>query len=267
MEMHKKYISNQEVEIIQLLHELSLDDCMLIYSVEGNTLVEYKGIHISRSKWDICKLYEEILLPFRNIKVKHFTPGFYCHMNANISPKEDDYRLYLVKELGEILGLTDNKMGTKLKYNIYCYVKKAVEGIINDDIKINQFCLLHGDLYNGNILMYNGRYSMIDFEYIRFGPPQLEWAFLLFWDTLTETEKNKRNIFLTKTVEDIKTLREKKLINTTDVRLVLEIFLPSIIASALHFCDEGKFSENSMIKKGMINFWNNEYIMIKEKLQ
>lgn len=266
MEMHKKYISNQEVEIIQLLHELSLDDCTLIYSVEGNMLVEYKGSHISRSKWDICKLYEEILLPFRNIKAEHFTPGFYCHMNADISPRENDYRLYLVKELGEILGLADGKMGTTLKYDVYCYVREAVEGLINDDIEINQFCLLHGDLYNGNILMHNGRYSMIDFEYIRFGPPQLEWAFLLFWDTLTEIDENKRNIFLAKIVEDIKTLREKKLVSITDIRLVLEIFLPAIVATALHFFDEGRFGESAMIKNGMTNFWNNEYIMIKEEL-
>ena len=263
MEMHKKIITDQEAEIINLLKELSLDACTLVRSVKDNILTEYKGNHISRTQWDICKINEEIIAPFRNIKVKSFTPGFYSHMNSGVPHDETDYRLYLVRELSEILDYSDDK-STDLKYKVFYQVRSAVERLIDEDIEINQFCLLHGDLYNGNILICENKYSMIDFEYVRFGPPQLEWAFLLCWDLMTESDLSKRHRILNKVLDEVQILKREHILGETDWRIIVDIFLPAIISASMHFSECGRFDGGDLIYSGVKYFWDEEYQVIKE---
>lgn len=264
MEMHKKVITDQEVEIIHLLQELSLDACTLVRSVEDNILTEFKGNHVSRYQWDIYKIYEEIITPFRKIEVKSFTQGFYSHMSSGVLHNESDYRLYLVRELSELLPYSDDKL-TDPKYAAFFQVRYAIEKLIDEGVEINQFCLLHGDLYNGNILMYDGKYSMIDFEYVRFGPTQLEWAFLLCWDLMTEFDLSKRHRILHKVLDEVQILKRKHILKEIDFRLIVDVFLPAIVSVSIHFSECGRFDRGDLINRGVKYFWNEEYQVIKRR--
>lgn len=263
MKMHNKIITEQEVEIIHMLQDLSLDEYTLVSCVKDNVLTEYVGNHIPRCQWDICKMNDEIIVPFRNIRAKSFTPGFYSHMNSGVMHEEKDYRLFLLKELEAILDYSEEDINQP-EYAVFCLVRDAIEKLINEGIEINQFCLLHGDLYNGNILMYNNKYLLIDFEYVRFGPPQLEWAFLLYWDLMMEMDLSKRHRILVKVLDEIQLLKRKLLLNETDLRLIVDVFLPAVVALSLHLSENGRFDKGDIIHKGVTYFWDKEYQVIKE---
>ena len=265
MSEYKKQISDREVQIIQLLEDLALFPCTLIKKIENNVLVETCGNHISRMQWDILKVNNDIIAPLRKFQSKKFSPGFYCHMNSLTKIDESDYRLYLLQEIKENIGRAVDK-GKKYdeKYIIYREVEKTIRWLIDKKVEINQFYLLHGDLYNGNILYYQGKYAMIDFEYVRFGPSQLEWAFLLFWDLIVESNTEKRENFMKKVRDDIITLKMHGVIDDMDIKMILELYLPCIVCLSMNSCDMGLFEACEEISYGLRKFWNSEYKIFKE---
>lgn len=267
MNLHKKIISNEEVQIVQLLNDLKLLDCTLIQKIENNVLIEKCGKHVSRNQWDILKIYVEVIAPFHSIKSDDFSPGFYCHLNLMQDVKEKDYRVYMLNGIRKTINYTISKEDSNdVKYKIYKEIEKTINGLIKDDFKINQFNLLHGDLYNGNVLFLNGKYSLIDFEYIRFGPFQLEWAFLLFWDLIVENDIEKRKIFFNKIRNDLRILKTNHILNNSDMRLIIELYLPSIVCLSLNSCDRNVYTNEKIIREGLIRFWDYEYYVFKEEM-
>lgn len=188
-------------------------------------------------------------------------------MNTLKEFKEKDYRLYLLKEIGDALNISINGNSNEVKYLIFREIEQAVRELIQKGIEINQFHLLHGDLYNGNILMYEGKYALIDFEYVRFGPSQLEWAFVLFWDLMTEQNLEKRVRIKQKVFDELDILEKEKILSNTDIMLIQKLFLPAIICLALHHCDMSKFAENDLIRTGLLKFWNDENKFFTERLK
>jgi len=147
MNLHKKIISNEEVQIVQLLNDLKLLDCTLIQKIENNVLIEKCGKHVSRNQWDILKIYVEVIAPFHSIKSDDFSPGFYCHLNLMQDVKEKDYRVYMLNGIRKTINYTISKEDSNdVKYKIYKEIEKTINELIKDDFKINQFNLLHGDL-------------------------------------------------------------------------------------------------------------------------
>lgn len=264
MNVHKKIISDEEVQIIQLLNDLKLLECTLVQKVENNVLVEKEGKHISRTHWDIIKMYNEIIAPFHNIKMDRFSPGFYCHLSLTQGTEENDYKVYLLNGLKKTIGYTiDKKDSNEVKYKIFRLIEKTIKGLIEDDFEINQFNLLHGDFYNGNVMLIDGKYSLIDFEYVRFGPSQLEWAFLLFWDLIVENNREKREKFFCKVCSDLKTLMTNHILSNEDLKLIIELYLPSIVCLSLNSCDKSAFIDKNIVREGLMRFWNKEYSIIK----
>lgn len=264
MSVHKKIISDEEVQIIQLLNDLELLGCTLIRQVEKNVLIEKEGEHISRTHWDIIKMYNEIIAPFHNIKSDRFSPGFYCHLNFTVDVEKNDFRIYLLNGLKEAIGYTiDKQNSSEVKYEIFRLIDKTIKGLIEDDFEINQFSLLHGDFYNGNVMFIDGKYSLIDFEYVRFGPSQLEWAFLLFWDLIVENNRDKREKFFYKVRSDLKILMTNHILSNEDLRLMIELYIPSIVCLSLSSCDKNTFIDKNIVRDGLMRFWNKEYNIIK----
>lgn len=264
MKTHKKNISDEEVQIIQVLDDLKLLGCTLVQQVENNVLVEKEGEYISRTHWDIIKMYNEIIAPFHNIKSDRFSPGFYCHLGFAQSTEKNDFRVYLLNGLKEAIGYTIDKQDSKeVKYEIFRIIDKTIKGLVEDGLEINQFNLLHGDFYNGNVMFSNGKYSLIDFEYVRFGPPQLEWAFLLFWDLIVEKNREKREKFFFKVYSDLKILMTNNILSNEDLKLMFELYLPCLVCLSLNSCDKNTFNDENIIREGLMRFWKKEYNIIK----
>lgn len=267
MKLHKKKLSNFEIEIVHLLKELTLIENTLIQSVEGNTLIEFEGHHIERLKWNIVKLYNEAIKPFHRIHSDRFTPGIYSFMSSNIVDLEKDYRVHLLSELNRLISFSssqDEKI--LLKNEIFNVVSDSIALLIRENIEIKNFCLLHGDLYNGNLLFYNNKYVLIDFEYVRFGPFQLDITFLIFWDYISESDNLKRRKSIDSALSNIKDLKFNGIINDLDIFLILDLFLPVLLCCTLQFCEGNKYLNSEEISEGIKRFWVYEYSIFKGEI-
>lgn len=267
MKTHSKNISNKEIEIISLLKELQLMDCTLICSINGNSLEEYKGNHVGRTQWDILKLYKEIIYPFHSIKSIFYSPGVYSFIGIE-SPltNNEPYLNYLSNEILKLCELPEGDVHSQLRSEIKKKAIHSIEGLKKNKIEIKEFSLLHGDLYNGNILIHNDRYAMIDFEYLRFGPSLIEWAFLLFWDLVVCDKTNTRRKIIEKILSDIRTLIDNDILSVDDVRLICDIYLPSILFFSLHNAIDNNYLFNNTIIKGIDLFWKSEYKIVRTEI-
>lgn len=267
MEIHSKNISMKEIEIISLLGELQLMECTLIYSIDGNCLNEYEGKHIGRTQWDILKIYKEIIHPFHRIKSPSYSTGIYSFIGAGSTLKDnEEYFEYILHEILKILKVPVHGTKLRLQRDILEFARHCIEGLKKDDIEIKEFSLLHGDLYNGNILIHNNRYAMIDFEYLRFGPSLMEWAFLLFWDLVVCDKANNRSKIIEKILSDIRILIDNDILDTDDVRMICDIYLPIILGFSLHNAIENNYLFNDTIIKGIDSFWRSEYKMMRTEI-
>lgn len=266
--MHRKVISNEEIEIIRQLEELSLIQNTLIHSVEDNMLIEYEGVHVTRTEWQIGKIYNEAIKPFHSIRSNRFTPGIYSFMSSNTLCDEVDYRFYLLEELNKIIiPAAHNLESYILKRELYTVAKSGINRLIRDNIEINDFCLLHGDLHNGNILMHNSKYALTDFEYMRFGPQQIEWAFFLFWDAITELKMNVRRAYINSVAQNIIELKKSNILDEFNYSLIAHVFLPVLLCLVIQYCENGKYVNNAEIINGINIFWRSEYSLFKGDLK
>lgn len=254
------------MSIIAMLEELSLTQYTLIDSVKNGILEEYEGHHIGRSQWDIIKMYREVIQPFHRIKINKFGLGIYSFWSSNSISDEDDYRRYLLQELERIIKTSDSLDSNSTKMETFNKASNTLNYLINNDIKISDFVLLHGDLYNGNILVNDDKYATIDFEYVRFGPSLLEWAFLLFWDALIEADTEKRELLLSAVARDIEIIKREKIVSINDIVLIFDLYLPIILCCVLHYCEEGRYEQSEIMEKMVIDFWNNKYHELRKAL-
>lgn len=266
MRMHSKEVSKKEIEIISLLSDLNLLNCTLIFKVEGYSLKEFEGCHIGRTQWDILKMYKEIIYPFHDVKTDRYSPGVYSFMRVESSSiNNSNYLEYLLKEIEVLLKLICVDSTTWLRRNIFESARKYIEGLINDDIEIKDFSLLHGDLYNGNVLIRNNKYALIDFEYIRFGPPLLEWSFLLFWDLIVNDNLCIRKVIVNKVLSEIEILINNNILTKLDIVLVCDLYLPVILGFSLHNAINNRYDNSKTVINGIDYFWKYEYELIRNR--
>lgn len=261
MKMHRKQISQNEIDTIVMLNELLLLDYTLIAAIEDETLVEYEGYHIGRSQWDINKLYREVVQPFHNIKFDKFGPGIYSFWGSEITQRKD-YRYHLLEELKN-MGCEN---ADSVKGKVYKLANKTLNQLIMDGKEIKEFSLLHGDLYNGNILVRDNRYAVIDFEYVTFGPPLLEWTFLLFWDAIIESDEGKKVTLFETVSRDIEIIKKNGIIEKSEIRLIFDLYLPVMLCFVLHNCENYRYDRSSEVESAVCDFWINEYYKLRGEL-
>lgn len=262
MKMHRKQISQAETEIISMLEELSLTNYTLISSVKDGILEEYEGHHIERSQWDIRKLYEEIIKPFHSIKINKFSPGIYSFWGTCDCSIQEDYRYYLLEELQQQKCVNTGR----IQKEAYEIAVSTLKRLIKNGEEVNEFCLLHGDLYNGNILVKDNRYAIIDFEYVKFGPPLLEWAFVLFWDAIVEKDQEKQEVLFGAVSNDIVRVKKNGILNAHDIRMIFDLYLPVIACCVFYYCEKNAYEFSKEFENAMNDFWRKKYYELKDEL-
>lgn len=262
MKYYKKPISDSEKAIILILQELKLLGCTAIVSFDDDYLYEQEGRHVNRNDLDIIKLYNDSLKAFYSIHTSSFTNGIYCFMNTNADKdeKEADYRTHLLSELERITACVaqDNQCKDIIS-ELLKKVKSTTHKLFFNNQVIDDFCLLHGDLYLGNILSIKDNYALIDFEYLRFGPPEIEWAFLLFWDLLAEDNRELRSRLLEKVKLEMQLVKDAQILTDFQIWLIKELYLPVILCSSLSYAAMNKYKDSQIIREGIIRFWEIEY--------
>lgn len=267
MKIHSKMVSLKEREIILLLKELNLWDCTLIYNINENNLEEYEGHHVGRTQWDILKIYKEVIQPFHKIKSTSFSVGVYSFIEIDsVLANNETYLDYLLREILRMLEIPCCDSYSQLRREILASARYCIERLIKNDIEIKEFSLLHGDLYNGNILIHNNRYAVIDFEYLRFGPSLMEWAFLLFWDLVVCDKRDNRRKIIKKILLEIRILIDNGILSKNDIELICDIYLPIILGFSLHNAINNNYLFNDTIIKGIELFWKFEYKIIRTEI-
>lgn len=190
--MEQYFTKNASIEEIKNLRYLDALGVKLIipeHILKGNDIVYRKETVLPvAAMFDVkyfSKICEDILINIYKIKSKYFSSGIYSYINKEYPLKRKvktkyTYTQYLRIEFINIVQkyrmLKTNNNEQKFIHDYYEYVVKQL--LEYDKYEACEFCLLHGDFHLGNIIFSenDGIFKMIDFEYLRFGMPELEIA-------------------------------------------------------------------------------------------
>ena len=170
---------------------------------------------------------------------------------------------YLKNEIEVLRKFPVTDSYTRFRSEICEISINALEKFIKKGVDVKEFSLLHGDLYNGNILINAGRYVLIDFEYLRFGPPLLEWAFLLCWDLIVNDNKEIRKRIVLKVLSEKKKLIENNILTQLEMEMIFEMYMPVLLSYAVHSAINNQYKESTKILELIKLFWKEEYKILK----
>lgn len=251
----KKFISDEENEILSLLETLSLQDITVPYNRDGNTLTMAKGETILYDCMDLSSLYFDVLSNLYSYRNKKYSKGIYCFLQSSqCIEKAKNYYEYLKEEINciEKQYLDTIDVSLKESYDMFMkFSKHNLDRYKNYFIGLTEFELLHGDLFSGNVLQYNNRNVLIDFEYIRFGPFIAELAFALCWDIISDFESCWT---INQLYDKTESLLINKIITIEEKNIILNFYIPLYASLAMLFASAGKYNNSDIIKKGVKKF-------------
>lgn len=241
--MVKNNLNQREINALNCLNELELNYITVPYRIEGTDLYMQDGKTIEKGRIDKDKLFKECLSKMYRISFQNYSSGFYAFWKTNELPKLGErYGTYLsrivknspcddeCRELRDFCVLSLNKNIRKLN-------------------EFDSFYLLHGDLHLGNILLYDNKYKLIDFEFMRIGPIEIELVFLFYWtDVCTNNCK-----LLEKKVEFDSFVGRNRI--DVSKELSWEIFLPFLLLEGWLACISGQYKNNRRILYGIKRIW------------
>lgn len=169
-----------------MLESLGFDKIIPSFYINENKIVYKKEKKLPvAAKFDVNlfdKIFKDILLCLYKNKNEFYSSGLYSYLNFQYPLKlfnktGKGYFEHLMEEYLAIVhryNILNNKERILLQY--YELVQERL--ILYKETNIEKFHLLHGDFHIGNILYSQDdkKYKMIDFEYVRYGMPELEIA-------------------------------------------------------------------------------------------
>ncbi len=169
-----RYLLKLNPEILPQVDGISSD----YYLVETCQPIEYTDFAPS----NLTQLHQTLFAALHRFKRDSFTPGIYKYFtpySITYKSRTTDYVPHIVQQLKRILNRmskvlsqlpSDTTLAKLLSY--IEYVGSRLEGWNPS----TGYSLLHGDLHIGNIVKKNHRFLLIDYEYLRYGAPELELA-------------------------------------------------------------------------------------------
>lgn len=252
----KKFLSNEENEIFSLLETLGLQNITVPYSRNENTLTMEKGKTLLYDSIDLAKLYFDVLYKMYSYRNTKYSKGIYCFLQSSQCEevKAKNYYEYLKEEIDCIEKkyiVTIDVSLQEIYYKLLAISRDNLDKYKKYFIGLTEFELLHGDLFSGNILQYNERYVLIDFEYMRFGPFISEIAFILCWDIISDVEScwNIRLLY-----DKIQSILINNIITEEEKEIILNFYIPLYSSLAMLFVSAGKYDNSNIIKKGLVKF-------------
>ncbi len=253
-DIYVKHLSEREVNAFALLEHINLKKILPNYYLEDNVLYMEKGSHCSRLNLDIVKLYNDVLASLYDNKNSDFSMGIYSFMWSGLESKCESYMEYQCNEVETIKNRCYGSIADQYKcvfdksYLRFCLYSKRYSKVFE-----SEYVLLHGDLFNGNILDYGGEFKLIDFEYMRYGLKEIELAFLLCWDFITHAEICQYAKYII--MRNLNDLVENKCISSLSAKLICNCFIPMFVALACMFSSVGIYRENDAILNGCKELW------------
>lgn len=241
----KKITNSTEIQKLSIINDLDLSFITVPYEIIDNILYMEVGTQESRLKLDIVNLYNQCLQYIYNFHFNYYSNGIYSFYKV-IPYKMEDYREFLFIQLNFLESLLLKKMETDLLEK-YVKIKDVLEKYKkNASPIVTNFTVLHGDLFNGNIVKYKGKYKLIDFEYLLIGKRELELSFLLVWDFFS----NKNIVQYSKVIinRDIELLFNNEIINDFEKKEIINFYIPYLFLFSCLNLTSGKYYDKESIK-------------------
>lgn len=181
----------RELENISLLISLDINVIPEIKNISKKSYLIRKGCQLAPhdfSPSNFLRLCRNLLIPLYKHKQRNFTPGIYKYFlpsNIDSTVSSGNYITYITREFERIAKKTLIKSCSDSNPSMLLWYLKSLRRMKSDLTMQNWipprgFSLLHGDLHTANIIKNNGKYLLIDFEYLRYGPPELEVSNLAY---------------------------------------------------------------------------------------
>lgn len=253
-----KRLGEREATALSVLRGCGLAHITVPYYINDTTLYMTCGTPIDMRSVSTSQLYKDCLKDLYAVKSSGFTPRIYAFYGANLPPFTGErYGSYLKRQVDALqAGIASSIYRIINTVFSYC-MQVLAQGIAKHGTALDcltSFSLLHGDLHFGNILEQNGIYKLIDFEYMMFGPPQVEISFLLFWPYISGEEP----------FPSLARLREKASVISAEIGLdsaaeaqLTDVYLPLFLFLVADNLTKGKYADPIPFQKGLKSFYEN----------
>ncbi len=247
-----KVLSAREAEAYRCLEQWDLAKIAPPYTRDGTSMTMAKGSHPSRLGLDLPKLYRQVLQPMYEIGFDGFSPGIYCFMEA--CGEDGNFAAQLIQTITQRRSA---QTGTR-SGELHTVLQQSCQRVLDVLPRLAtswkpSAVLLHGDLFLGNILEYGNDYRLIDFEYLRAGPREMELAFCLCWDFLSNPELCPYADFVIG--RDADALVQCGALDGFTRQLILEGLIPAIVALTCLNIQDGLYRFPAPITAGVTAFW------------
>lgn len=249
-----KEISQAEKNAYSALNELGLSSVTMPHKIDGMILRMEQGIHPERLGLDFPVLYRQALSPLYSYTYEHYSPGIYSFMCADTEAANKPYWEYLRAAVLHTYQNAESRIKDVIlplcneSIAIFMQASKSIEKMFSP-----KHVLLHGDLFIGNILLHGESYKLIDWEYLRIGPKEIELAFGLCWDFITHAELCQYSSYVIK--RDINALISEECISNASKDAILKIFIPMIVALSSIYASLAIYDNSGDVLVGLSAFW------------
>lgn len=241
--MVKSNISQREVNALKSLNEMNLNTITVPYRIEGSDLYMEEGRVIEKGMIDMDKLYDECLSKMYRVSFSRFSSGFYAFWGTTEIPKErEKYGIYLSRVLKKIPVSGEWQ-------ELYDFCNTMLNKHIDE---LNGFCrfhLLHGDLHLGNILLYKMHYKLIDFEFMRVGPIEIELVFLFYWSVVCSYHSR-----LLDKKKEFDSFVDRNQLNVSK-QVAWDVFLPLLLLEGWKACGLKQYKNSERTLYGIKRVW------------
>ena len=185
-----------------------------------------------------------------------YSDGIYSFARKGRNNNDDEpYYAYIEREVNILL--TETRVNEKL-IDIYEMCLKQWRSAIEKyrGTQFDCYNVLHGDIHLGNIVRYKNKLKLIDWEYLRSGPKEMEIAFYLFWDHLNKDDISGDISFFN---GELLYCVESQLINEQEANRIREMLIPMWIILCICGISNGKLLFQSD-RIEMCNSWGQRYM-------
>lgn len=157
------------------------------------------------------------------LKTKSFSEGIYSFARHGRNKRNGEpYYRYLQKEINTLVSETTVELSLKETFNISWKMwKKGIENA--NEVNFESYEILHGDLHSGNILKFRQNIYLIDWEYLRSGPKEVEISFYLLWHYLQYADYASNFDILKQELDEFV---RRKTIKSDEAFRILNILIP-----------------------------------------
>lgn len=256
----QKKLNIHEIEVLSCITQLNLNSTIIPYRISGNIMYMAEGVHPSRENLDIVKLYNECLskfysrtskIPFAGIYAFYGDSGVKYTGSQSFFIKKQIDALLEYKQIAPELALICESCRRMFNESIVAAKAKGMDTLHS--------VLLHGDLHLGNILLYNGEYKLIDFEYLRYGLKEIELCFVLCWDFIVNENLGRYSSQIIS--ENLSELVCSGCIEKDSAFMIQEVFIPMFVLLACIYSSGNIYRDSSEIRKAIAVFYDNYYVV------